>query len=228
MKAIFLHCYYSDIVYEMLEAISKVTFPFNLYVNIVDGPYKSATLRKIAYKFPDCFIAISDNIGHDIGGQLVLMNYWLTTPMIEDEIIFLQTKKSPQHIEGGNEWRRELMRIIKPENQDLIKEKFNSNVTGMIGSARWLITDEKQCYHFLQPELNHLCDSLGMNNIKDKNFGFIGGTMFIVKSKIYKDFFTKNNPLKIRGLMTSTAYSHAMERLLGFIVLDAGYKIKGI
>lgn len=228
MKAIFLHCYYSDIVDEMLTAISRVNFPFNLYVNIVEQEGQEIVYHKVVKLFPNAQVFISENIGHDIGGQLVLMNYWLTTPMIEDEIIFLQTKKSPQHIEGGNEWRRELMRIILPENQELIKEKLSSQQVGMIGSSRWLITDEKQCYHFLQPELNYLCGLLGMKNIEAKNYGFIGGTMFIVKAKIYKDFFTKNNPIKIRELMNSVAYSHAMERLLGFIVLDAGYKIKGI
>jgi len=228
MKAIFLHCYYSDIVDEMLEKIAAVNFPFNLYVNVVDGQDNEIIDDKIFSRFPETIRITSDNKGHDIGGQLVLMNYWLINGRNEDEIIFLQTKKSPQHIEGGNEWRKELMRIIKPENQDLITEKLKPETVGMIGSARWLITDEKQCYHYLQPELNHICSICGMNNIKDKNFGFIGGTMFIVKSNIYRDFFTKNNPLKIRELMTSTAYSHAMERLLGFVVLDAGYKIKGI
>lgn len=225
MKAIFLHCYYSDIVDEMLNAIKKVDFDFNLYVNIVNTDEANSIELKIIKTFPLAKVFVSNNIGHDIGGQLVLMNYWLKTPMIEDEIIFLQTKKSPQHIEGGNEWRRELMRILLPGNHDKLREYSE---VGMIGSARWLITDDKLCFHYLQPELTELCERFGMKNIENKNFGFIGGTMFIVKAKIYKDFFTKNPPLKIRELMTSTAYSHAMERLLGFIVLDAGYKIKGI
>lgn len=223
MKAIFLHCYYGDIVDEMLNKISKVTFSFNLYVNIVHSSEQLEIYSKIISKFPSAVILFSENKGHDIGGQLVLMNYWLTTTMFEDEIIFLQTKKSPQHIEGGNEWRRELMRILLPEYNKSIK-----NDIGMVGSARWLLVDSTHCYHYLQPELNHLCAFCDMNNIEKQNFGFIGGTMFKVKASIYKDFFTKNPPLKIRELMISTAYSHAMERLLGFIVLDAGYKIKGI
>lgn len=223
MRAIFLHCYYGDIVDEMLQKISSVTFDFNLYVNIVEGPESKLIYKKIIEKYPFAVIITSDNRGHDIGGQLKLMDYWLTTPMIEDEIIFLQTKKSPQHIEGGNEWRRELMRILLPE----YNKPLGDNI-GMIGSNRWLIRDKKQCYHFLQPELNHLCTYCGMRNIRQENFAFIGGTMFIVRASIYKDFFTKNPPLKIRELMISTAYSHAMERLLGFIVLDAGYIIQGI
>lgn len=194
-----------------------------MYVNIVDHPGVESVKDDILKAFPNSFVTISDNIGMDIGGQLVLMDHWLTTSMIEDKIIFLQTKKSPQHIEGGNEWRNELMRIIAP-NADIT---FDDGI-GMIGSKRWLITDEKQCYHYLQPELNRLTWICEMNNIKTKNFGFIGGTMFVVKADIYRNFFTKNPPLKIRELMISTAYAHAMERLLGFIVLDAGYGIKGI
>jgi len=228
MKAIFLHCYYGDIVDEMLQRIAGVSFSFNLYVNIVHSPDQVEIYTKIINKFPSAVILFSDNKGHDIGGQLVLMNYWLINGYNEDEIIFLQTKKSPQHLEGGNEWRRDLMRILLPENQDRINLLMQSDNIGMIGSKRWLINDKMQCYHYLQPELNELCNICGMNNIAKEQFGFIGGTMFIVKAKIYKDFFTKNPPLEIRELMTSTAYSHAMERLLGFIVLDAGYLIEGI
>ena len=225
MKAIFLHCYYGDIVDEMLLKISNVTFDFNLYVNIVDGPDSKTILKKVIGSFPKAFIIISDNKGHDIGGQLVLMDHWLNTDMIEDEIIFLQTKKSPQHIEGGTEWRNELMRILLPEFNEMLIEDDN---IGMVGSKRWLINDKMQCYHYLQPELNELCGMCGMSNIKKEHFGFIGGTMFIVKAGIYADFFIKNPPLKIRELMTSVAYAHAMERVLGFIVLDAGYEIVGI
>lgn len=223
--AIFFHLYYFDLCDEILDAMKNIPFQFNLYVNLVENCYNIEEAKnKILNSFQNAHIIVSPNQGMDIGGQLRNMNEWLNNNEEDDYIIFIHTKKNL-------EWRKELLSIITPENLSSIILKYFNPKTGMIGIDKWNLNDKNSKYGAPIDFCDDYCQRFKLNNMINKSFGFIGGTMFWVKANIYKDFFTKNPPLEI--VQELEPYSnggkiHALERILGYIVLDYGYVIESI
>ena len=77
---------------------------------------------------------------------------------------------------------------------------------------------------------NNYCMRFELN---DTGMNFIAGTMFCVRSSIFKDFFSKFNPIDIAnelelGDVHEPSKTHAWERLYGEIVKNAGYLIKPV
>ncbi len=78
---------------------------------------------------------------------------------------------------------------------------------------------------------DYYCDLLGLNNFKTNNFGFIGGTMFWVRSAIFKKVFQDVDIIKLVEELPpydTGGKIHALERIFGYIVLSEGYKIVGV
>jgi len=222
---IFFHLYYFDLCDEMLDALKLIPFSFNLYVNLVENQYDLELVKnKILNVFLMAHIIVSPNQGMDIGGQLRNMKEWINNDGKEEYIIFIHTKKNL-------EWRKELLSIIDPSKIPLIKSKYLNQKTGMIGVDKWNLNDKNSKYGLPIDFCDYYCEKFNLNNMMNKTFGFIGGTMFWVRSSIYRDFFINNDPLEI--VKELEPYSnggkiHALERILGYIVLDHGFLIEGI
>lgn len=187
MKAIFLHVYYEHLLEEIMDRLKKIPFPFNLYVNLVDG--HTGHLNILTH-FPNAIINISPNQGMDVGGNLRNLKYWLEHGSNEEYIIFLHSKGKPLDLQDKtkvketDELRNLLWSIVSPEKYPLVEQAFEDENVGMIGTAEW------HRYPGLDhgdpiPECEYYCDWLQLNNYQTNSFGFIGGTMFWVRSKIF-------------------------------------------
>ena len=78
---------------------------------------------------------------------------------------------------------------------------------------------------------DYYCNIFKLNNFKDNSFGFIGGTMFWVRSKIYKKVFKNVDIIKLVEELepySAGGKIHALERILGYIVFNEGYTIEGV
>jgi lipopolysaccharide biosynthesis protein len=222
MIAIFLHVYYPRTWADINQRLKNFPFPFNLYVNLVEN-YSDSLTNVISNDFPNAKINISPNMGMDPGGQLRTLNYWLKNGQNEDFFIFIHSK--------NNDSLRELMMsIITPEKARLAMEKFNDPSVGMVGVKEWNLHPPKMYgdpIHFC----DFYCEKLGLNNFETNRFGFIGGTQFWVRSSIYKNIF-ENYPILdlVNELVPyeTGGKTHALERIFGYIVLSANYKIEGI
>lgn len=221
--AIFLHLYHTHTWDDIYARLIAFPFHFNLYVNLVSG-HSDDMARTITSRFPNAIINISPNQGMDPGGQLRTLDYWLKNGQNEEFLIFIHSK--------NNDSLRELMMsIITPIKAKCILYRFTNNTNiGMIGTEEWNIYPPRYYgdpIHFC----DYYCNKLGLNNFETKKFGFIGGTQFWVRSSIYKELFQN---ISIPDLVAELpAYdtggmTHALERIFGYIVLSAGYKIEGI
>jgi len=91
MIAIFLHIFYPRTWNDICGRLKSFPFPFNLYVNLVEG-YSDSLVPTISGEFPGAKINVSPNGGMDCGGQLRTLNYWLKEGQNEEFIIFILQK----------------------------------------------------------------------------------------------------------------------------------------
>lgn len=177
------------------------------------------------------------NVGKDIGGKLVSMAYYLQFCMPALYIILLHDKISPQTI-NADFWFNQLFGIFEEKKLKSVIQLLNgSKNTGIAGSKYFLkneyIRSEKK---FTTTNNRILTNLIGEYGLKCKSYDYIGGTVFIAKSRIFSAFFSRHSPLAIREQLepgnvldlTHGTYTHAWERMLCFIAQDQGYSIIGV
>ncbi len=230
--AIFLHVYYAHLWPEIVERLKAIPFECNLYINLVEGHTDHIDVGK---HFPDATVRISPNRGMDIGGQLRTLEYWLTYGQNEEFIVFLHSKgkpltETPEKTKETDELRDLLWSIVSPVSYFEVQNAFLDDSVGMVGVEEWHRYPGRDHGDPI-PECKKYCDLLYLNNYETGIFGFIGGTMFFVRSSIFKKVFGEVDILKLVDELP--AYSnggdiHALERIFGYIVLSENYKIKGV
>ncbi len=177
------------------------------------------------------------NLGKDIGGKLVSLKYYLDFCNKTDLIIFLHDKISPQTLNSVY-WFDKLYEVFEPAKfhkvLSIFKKKEN---VGMIGSKQFLNNEYiKPAGSFDTNNKDIMVSMMEQYNILTREHDFIAGSIFIVKSLLYENFFGIVNPLEVRAMLelgnvldlSHGTYTHAWERLLSFIVSSQNYKVKGI
>ncbi len=228
MIAIFLHIYWVETLNSLLKRLKDVPFKFNLYVNLVEN-FSDKVSQDILNQYPTAKINISPNQGMDPGGQLRTLKYWLSNGQDEEFLIFIHSKKD-------NECRECMSSIISPKKALNAINKFKDSQVGMIGVKEWHLDSsftDSQSLQYSMPICccEFYCNWLKLNNFETKRYGFIGGTMFWVRAKIYKDLFKDFPILDLVQELEPYATGgkiHALERIFGYIVLSAGYRIEGV
>ena len=215
MIAIILHLYYTDLWEYFEEKLKNIDTKFDLYITLCDG--NEDISDAILKSFPSAEINSYPNKGQDIGPFILTLekiknkNY--------DFVIKLHSKKSLGNTwYNGDQWRDSLVNSLIASD-----EKINKNLHllkdsdyKMCGSKKWLL-----------------------NNRTDKSinyfdrYEFIGGTMFMVDFKLITKLLSKEiinewYSKMPEGYVKDLSFTHEIERLLGKIIIDAGYKIKGV
>jgi len=237
--AVHLHLYYHDLWDEfssMFEYLKK--YDYDIYITLSNG---SATIGqtkwikdKIKSDYPGAIIIDADNKGLDIGAFLVFIEHILKCNKSYNYVLKLHTKKSVNSAgaDFGLNWRRQLYTPLVSTQKivDSVIDKFSTNdKIGMIGNISW-ISDYEGSNRKNIDELKTIL------NIRTKHRRFIGGTMFWITFPIIKKYFNQSNISKIYNLLESNyftdydsgTYTHAMERILGYIVYDSNKIITGI
>lgn len=227
---IFIHFFYTDTFEFFKEYLKNSKLNFTLYVNLVKNySDKKFFIDEILKSFPSAQIIISDNIGKDIGGKLNLLSHWNKTNEHFDYLVFCHDKKSP-HMknDGGLKWRKELVDGVLSDNAIKLSLKLlQHNKIGMTGSNKWVFNgdvNDKNIYSDIKNK-KYLENLLRMFNISNlQKISFVGGTMFWVKSKIFRNFFTNDRISMIlelleKGDVSEPSYTHAVERLFGCLIV---------
>lgn len=185
----------------------------------------------------DAVVLRVTNVGKDIGGKLVGLQYYLKFCPPTEFLVFLHDKVSPQSLNAGF-WldqlysvfqERKLMRVL-----DLLQKRRKIGITG----AKLFLKNEYVKYQRRFNSTNHsiLMKLMDLFGIKASSHNYIGGTMFIARSEIFSRFFSQHSPLEIRERLERGnvldlehgTYTHSWERLFCFIANAQGYEVKGV
>ena len=237
--AVILHLYYQDLWEEFSTMIKNLKgYDYDVYVTLTKG---SATIgqtrwvkEKIENEHKNAKVFEIDNKGLDVGAFLVVLEHLSANNIDYDYILKMHSKKSVKTagVEFGSNWRKQLYRpLIGDANKvnGILSKMENNNNIGMVGNTKWISDYEG----LNKGNINDLKRILG---IKTTNRKFIGGTMFWVKYPIIKNHF---NLYAIRKIITMLeegyftdyekgTYTHALERILGYMVSDSNKLISGV
>lgn len=237
--AVHLHLYYQDLWDEFSAMFKNLnSYDYDIYVTLTNG---SSTIgqtnwikSKIESEFENVTIIEVENKGLDIGAFLSVLKNITSSKKEYDYLLKLHTKKSVKTagVEFGENWRKQLYKPLVGSDstvKEIIQRMENNHIIGMIGNSSW-ISD------FQGLNKNEIDELKNILNIKTTSKKFIGGTMFWVRYSILEKYFNEENLDKISMLLENGyftdyengTYTHALERILGYIVPDSNKIIEGV
>jgi lipopolysaccharide biosynthesis protein len=240
MFAFLIHIYYPD---SWEKIIREKLLPLRVYepqvlVNICNvGNQAHNLINLIKQDFPAAVFIVSPNKGKDIGGKLALIDLFIKLGLQTDYMVFLHDKISP-HAVKGEKWRNSLFNITGADAVPKILEEFTHHKkTGIVGSAEFIMNEYDAANgRFTTNNNEKIKELLEKYHISVKDFSFIGGTMFWIRSAIVSSFFSIVPALGCRENLeegnvmddANGTYTHAWERLICWIATSQHYSIKGI
>ena len=239
MFALLIHIYYQDSWEKFFrgQLISLRSYSPLIMVNLCKDSYNAETVAAIKRDFPTAFIITTPNKGKDIGGKLALIDMFIRTEQQAEYIIFLHDKISPHSI-TGERWRTKLFSIIDAAKIRAIVKEFNDNDNvGIIGAKDFISSEFNDARKELETTNRFKIEELVKKyDLTVTDYTFVAGTMFWIKSKIIKDFFTSYSPLSCREMLEEGdvsdqdegTYTHSWERIFCWLATSQGYKIKGV
>ena len=235
--AILCHIYKIEVWYDIIRYIKNfkdANYDFDLYVNIAANDIN--TIKGLKYQklknelenlklYNNLYITYSDNRGMDIGGFMISYIKLLEMNKKYDIIIKIHSKTN-------DNWRFALLYSLLG-NKTIIDNNFNlmkdQNI-GMLGNQiiSLLSVVNKKSYRYIDTYMERF-------NVKLYKTGhFIPGTIFMIKNKILKNYFTKELLLKCYNEFAQDycgnkknikeGKPHAFERFFGMFVDNSGYK----
>lgn len=178
--AVILHVGSLQLLPELLNSCHQLHLAnviYDLYVNLVESKVDVAKARElIITQVPTATIVISENRGMDIGGLFQLLPL-----VLKGEYDFLLKL----HTKNLDWWRHILIDPLcgNPHRVNLCLQLFQNNpLVGMIGSKKCLLTErygQAPNHYYLQQLANRF-------KLPLKSCHFIGGTMFWVRTSVFK------------------------------------------
>jgi len=230
--AIILHIYYTDLWKEFEAKLLALDIEFDLYISLING--NDDIESDILSTFPNCKVFWFDNKGLDVGPFFYTLKYFVENNLEYEYLIKLHTKKSIYSAgeRRGKEWREGLVNCLVGSDE-ILKRNIswfdNNQSTSIAGAAKHLHRDYS--INWLNDELYslRLINSLE-NNSKFSNMRIVAGTMFMVRYKEYKTFFTLEDISRILAQLTigyerDKKIEHKLERILSYIPQLNGSKI---
>jgi hypothetical protein len=229
--AILYHNYYSlEGIADIRRKIQALQNPGILLLCSLPDKFAEAMPRQEAHER----FVVASNVGKDIGGKLILLQLlWLLDPAIPYAIL-LHDKRSYQKHSGVFE-KQELFSIVSPEKFRCIDQSFASDARLGIACAKGFAKTEYLGGNTFATKNSILLKQLGEKyGLPKKDGHFVAGTMFWVRTALIWDFFRSETPLDIRATLEAGnvmdheegTITHCWERLLSWIVMAAGYKLK--
>jgi lipopolysaccharide biosynthesis protein len=233
--AVVLHLYYIDLWDEFCNGLKKFNgIEFDLYVSLTIGSTSSHELdlirTQISKEFPRTQFYILENKGLDVGSFLIILKSMIQNEKEYDYILKLHSKKSVKSCGPirGDSWRKQLCEPLFHNIENILTFFSRNNNVGMIGSKAHLYNIEGTNAILI----SQLKDLLG---ITTEQKAFIGGTMFWIKYSILTNYLTVERIQKIYDLLEEGyfidlhqgKFTHAMERVFGYMVLDNNHLIAG-
>lgn len=230
---VLIHIFYTDLWPELAGfANSFSDMSRDVFINIVDASWSPRLHAEVRELCPDAFVQLSNDDGRDIGGFIRLLD----NIDIERYTAFalMHTKKSPHiPIERGAHWRRTLLNAFAGSREvaaDAVALMSSDPAIGMIASKEWRATDLGNNAEHYRRLLDHFQISGAHRQIE-----YVSGTMFLIRPEIIRRLYNGLKEMDFeyggdKGLEFhhDGQIAHAVERLIGNLTRQMGYRIHWI
>lgn len=230
--AVVCHFYYADLVEELLDFISRIDEPFDLYATVPH--YGRDTIsRLISDRFPEAVIIPSCNRGRDIGPFMSVL------PFIAGKYnvaLKLHTKKGyfvggTAYPELGDAWRNYMLASLLPSSKEIngfIGAFDRHSDLALLGPGNMLVSMDDYALDATHPILDVIRQKLFMPG---QSWPFFAGSMFWFSPRHF-------SPLLELGLgfphfepesgANNGKLAHALERCFGAMAGGIGGKLASI
>ncbi|MEJ8816634.1 rhamnan synthesis F family protein [Lacibacter sp. H407] len=196
---------------------------------------KDAIISDIKRTFRNSYVIVTSNVGRDIGSKFALIELYLMLGINSSYLIFLHDKQS-LHTLVGDSWKKNLFKILDPNNYRSIISLFETENAGIIGAKEHFINEYNPQTETFRHNNDLSKEYLKNYKIQINDYEYISGTIYWLKSSIIKDFFTTHNPINLRHELESgnvldekvSTKVHTWERMFCWITKNSGHTIKGI
>lgn len=237
--AVHVHLYYLDLAPELIGDALRIDPLARL---VITGPWGEGDLEpflgEARQRGVDVRVLTVPNRGKDVGGLVAAIRHGLL--LDSDLVLKIHSKMSHnpptyfdaisalfgRRIDNGDQWRRALIDPLAGTSSqvDDVVDAFDSDpMVGMVGAAPFITT---------APDANE-----GLGLATSSRFGvpqglpFVAGTMFWVRSSLLKPLLDQaltEDDFSLDSREVEGGLEHVMERLLGALVLGAGFDILGV
>lgn len=227
---VFIHAYYVDVVYELIEYLKNFESPFVTYIStdttekqlMISSAFQSSGLKceTVIKTFP--------NIGRDYAPFLIAFKDELLSHRVG---VRLHTKKSSHAPEAwGAAWRRHLLTELVGSSSRISHaiEQFERHPDlGVLVAVHW-----PEISHWISSGANYhllqgLLQRIGLNLAEDEHIEFPSGSMFWFRSEALRPLLDLNwSPddfQQSHGEDRDATLAHAVERVILFAASAAGY-----
>ena len=222
--------YYLDLYEEFLPFLKQEeVYPIFGLCNDNDN---SQIIKSIENHFSEYEIQFFENIGADIFPFIQQLN-----SIKEPYFIKIHTKRDSK---CGSFLYNNVLNNIKACTETLNQKevvhpwgKKSKNDIGMIASKNCIVSNHE---YNNSNQITELCNILDIEYSKVKLTRYVSGTMFMSRTDIFKKYFNPEIILKISYLIergkvedkNSGSYTHALERIFGYIITNERMRIKSI
>jgi lipopolysaccharide biosynthesis protein/glycosyltransferase involved in cell wall biosynthesis len=227
--AVILHIYYPELWEEIEPFLDNLENNFDLFVSIPANV--KFTPERILRKYPTSYIYSCENRGRDIAPFINILP--LIMELGYSSGLKLHTKKTV-HREDGLQWLGDILAQLLGSKKSILaaKSALLDKTIGIVApsghvlpsSYYWGATNEAEAN---QSNVRKLAGMAGLQN-GTGDFSFVAGSMYWFRPSALKMVCDANIELSYfeheKGKKDGT-FAHAVERFIGFAVLESGYQI---
>ncbi len=225
-----VHVFFPELVDEILSELPSIPVPFDLIITNASGTHVDINCPAAR-----CVRVLDvENRGRDMWPLLQVVNAGLLDPY--EMVLKLHTKRSEwrhgHELAGtGGEWRRGLLRDLVGSRKQVerILETFARNPRiGIVTSDDSVLGPE--FWGGNEPTTKELARRLELG-VREETLKFAAGSMYWVRGFVVQALRALNasrHDFEEESGQVNATTAHAIERLLGILVSEAGLRIAGV
>lgn len=224
-----IHAYYPEFLQGIADAVANVGL-----CEVVVTYSNENVISELNRLFPQAKLVRCENVGFDIWPFLKILNVIDLDDY--DYIVKLHTKRNfnyklrTNHSDySGKNWRNYLLSFINTKHawEQSLRLLQDDRTVGMVAGLRCILRRKDTPWFDGATGFDKGLKIAGECGIKTKHPHFVGGTMFVARSEVFKPlqgrFSAEDFPASVTHA-TSTL-GHYLERTIGFAASTAQYRI---
>ena len=220
--AVICHVNYLDYWKQIAEKIRNIPLKYHVFATITDVN-SSAASKAMLKEFPEATIRVFPDRGRDVAPFIKLLPEIIAKGY--EIVCKIHTKKDC--LEHGDAWRQ-LMLNCTLGTRDLVTSILNrfagDPYLGMVGPSL-LYKSNKALMYGNKENIHKIWRMMDSEHVLPEDWGFFAGSCFWARTEPLRNLAEVVNKLKFEDDHTQVdgQLAHAVERLFGLSVINAGY-----